>query len=136
MIGVAWLTSVAVAAPVQLHLTGLRNADGVVWVSAWRNEAGFPMQHPKAAAQWTFPASGSDMVVAVDVSPGDWAFTVIHDENTDGSLNTNWLGMPAEGVGASVGRSSFRLGPPRFSDAVVAVGPTGASFNISVSYLL
>ncbi len=136
MIGAMLFAGIALAAPVQLRLTGLRSQDGVVLVTAWQSPEGFPMARERAAARWTFSAASGGAVVSVDVAPGVWAFTVIHDEDDNGALNTNWLGMPSEGVGASVGRSASRFGPPRFSDAVVAVDTAGAVVPISIAYLL
>ncbi len=36
-----------------------------------------------------------------DFPPGAYAITVIHDENMNGKLDTNWLGIPKEGYGFS-----------------------------------
>ncbi len=36
-----------------------------------------------------------------DISPGTYALAVIHDENGNGKLDTNWVGIPTEGYGFS-----------------------------------
>jgi uncharacterized protein (DUF2141 family) len=33
------------------------------------------------------------------VTPGDYAISVFHDENSNGKLDRNFMGMPKEGVG-------------------------------------
>lgn len=46
-----------------------------------------------------------------DLKPGKYAIMVFHDENEDGELKTNFIGMPKEGVGTSnnhQGIPSFR----------------------------
>jgi uncharacterized protein (DUF2141 family) len=35
------------------------------------------------------------------IPPGTYALAVIHDENSNGKLDTNWLGTPTEGYGFS-----------------------------------
>ncbi len=51
------------------------------------------------------------------INYGDYAISVHHDENNDGEVNTNWIGLPKEGLGASNdAKGSF--GPPDFEDAV------------------
>ena len=50
------------------------------------------------------------------VPAGTWAVSVIHDEDGDGDLRTNFIGMPREGVGSS-NDPKPRMGPPRWSDA-------------------
>jgi len=36
-----------------------------------------------------------------DIPPGTYALVVIHDENMNGKLDTNWVGIPKEGYGFS-----------------------------------
>jgi uncharacterized protein (DUF2141 family) len=31
-----------------------------------------------------------------DIPPGTYALAVVHDENMNGKLDTNWLGIPTE----------------------------------------
>ncbi|MGC4066312.1 MAG: DUF2141 domain-containing protein [Polyangiaceae bacterium] len=50
------------------------------------------------------------------VRPGVYGISAYHDENANGKLDTNVLGMPTEDYGASRdARGTF--GPPRFEDA-------------------
>jgi uncharacterized protein (DUF2141 family) len=51
-----------------------------------------------------------------DVSPGTYAVAVFHDENGNGKLDTNFLGLPAEGVGTSNNRRPL-VGPPTWEGA-------------------
>jgi uncharacterized protein (DUF2141 family) len=58
-----------------------------------------------------------------NVAPGDWAVQVFHDENGNGQLDRNGLGIPLEGVGFSRDAKG-QYGPPTFDAAFVAVrGP-------------
>ena len=36
-----------------------------------------------------------------DIPYGDYTIKVFHDENDDIKMNTNWIGIPTEGVGIS-----------------------------------
>ena len=51
-----------------------------------------------------------------EISPGTYALSVIHDENMNGKLDTNWLGIPKEGYGFS-NEARALLGSPSFSAA-------------------
>jgi len=51
-----------------------------------------------------------------DIVPGTYAFAVIHDENMNGKLDTNSLGVPKEGYGFS-NDAKTSLGAPSFSAA-------------------
>ena len=47
------------------------------------------------------PAGGAAMCVFENVLPGVYAMAVVHDSNGNGRADTNFLGMPTEGVGVS-----------------------------------
>ncbi len=58
---------------------------------------------------------------------------MLHDENGNGKMDTNWLGMPAEGYGATRDpRGSF--GPPKFKDAAFSYKGGGALMRIQARY--
>jgi uncharacterized protein (DUF2141 family) len=49
------------------------------------------------------------------LAPGRYAVKLFHDENNNGELDANMLGVPVENYGFSNG--SRRLGPPSFDEA-------------------
>ena len=51
-----------------------------------------------------------------DVPPGDYAFAFLHDEDDDGALDRDWIGIPSEGYGFS-NDASPGLGPPSYESA-------------------
>jgi uncharacterized protein (DUF2141 family) len=50
------------------------------------------------------------------LKPGTYAVSVLHDENANGRLETNFLGIPREGAGIS-NNASPEFSAPRFNDA-------------------
>ena len=52
-----------------------------------------------------------------DIPPGTYAMAVVHDENMNGKLEMNWLGIPSEGYGFSNNAIGL-LGAPSFSAAI------------------
>jgi uncharacterized protein (DUF2141 family) len=52
----------------------------------------------------------------LDIASGTYALAVIHDENSNGKLDTNWLGIPTEGYGFSNDAKAL-LGAPSFAAA-------------------
>jgi uncharacterized protein (DUF2141 family) len=57
----------------------------------------------------------------------------VHDENGDGKLERNFLGVPKEGVGAS-NDARGRMGPPKWKDARFELKPDGSRIQIHVMY--
>lgn len=68
------------------------------------------------------------------ISPGEYAVSVFHDENANGILDRNLIGMPKEGVGAS-NDAAGKLGPPKFDDARFAYKGGLETLTIHLRYL-
>jgi uncharacterized protein (DUF2141 family) len=69
------------------------------------------------------------------VAPGDYAVSVFHDQNSNGKLDRNFMGMPKEGVGAS-NDAAGHFGPPKSDDARFSYKGGRSVLAIHVKYLL
>jgi uncharacterized protein (DUF2141 family) len=121
-------------APGNLDVTvsGIKNTRGALLVCLWKDKTGFPTcGKSKSAVRLRSPVSGSTMKVTFrNVAPGSYAVSVEHDEDGDGKLKTNFIGMPKEGVGVSNNPG----GIPSFGKAQVRVNGNGA-IAITIRYL-
>ncbi len=62
------------------------------------------------------PVTGSTVTVRFDsLTPGPKTVRLFHDKNSNGELDTNFLGIPTEGYGFSNNQRS-RFGPPPYED--------------------
>ncbi|MCP5397019.1 MAG: DUF2141 domain-containing protein [Sphingomonadaceae bacterium] len=88
---------------VSVTVSGLKHTRGKLIACLWRDKPGFPTcQKSKGARRQTLAISGGTMRVTFpDVAPGQYAVTIQHDEDGDGKMDTNFIGMPKEGVGVS-----------------------------------
>jgi uncharacterized protein (DUF2141 family) len=77
-------------------------------------------------------ALGATELVFRDVQPGRYAVQMFHDENDDGRLNENILGIPTEGIGFS--RDAPVLGTPKFADAAIDVPKDGLTIRVTMRY--
>jgi len=68
-----------------------------------------------------------------DIPPGTYALAVIHDENMNGKLDTQWLGIPTEGYGFS-NDVRARFGAPSFTAASVPYDGETLDLTISLHY--
>ena len=119
-----------------VDVEGLRNRTGVVQVALFRTADGYPQQAELAARTRTVPIALPTTVVTFDdLEPGTWALAVLHDENTNGRLDTTLLGVPKEGIGASR-EATRRLGEPRFEDARFEMGASDLHLRVAVKYWL
>ena len=104
-------------------MRGFRNRDGQALIALFRSEAGFPDDRDEAYASAALPIRQESVRhVFEGVPPGSVAVGVLHDESESFDMETNILGMPREGYGASRNPEP-RFGPPRFEDAELVLAP-------------
>ena len=120
---------------VTVNIGGLRNDKGQVFCALYSSSEGFPKDGEKAAAQINSGISDRHAVCEFsDVAPGTYAVSVFHDENSNGKLDTNFVGIPREGVGASNGAKGH-FGPPKFNAAAFHFSGGRLDLKITITYL-
>ena len=120
---------------IHVDISGLRSDQGQMLCALFSSAEAFPKKADKAVARLT--AKIVDHQAACDftgVAPGTYAVSVVHDENANGKLDTNFIGMPREGVGAS-NDAKGHMGPPKFSAASFAYAGGRLDLKIHVNYL-
>ncbi len=118
---------------IQVTIHSLRNNTGLVYLSLYRSPDGFPSDPAKAVQSRQGRCKDNKLVFVLEnIPPGSYAIAVIHDENEDGKMNTNLLGIPKEGYGAS-NDAKATFGPPSFTDAKFE-HKTSTSLQIKMKY--
>lgn len=119
-------------------IENVKLAKGVIYCSLFShsNADSFPSGAEKADISQTVK------VGPVDDSPskcqfkglisGSYAVAVMHDENNNSKMDTNFIGMPVEGWGVSNNVGPGLLGPPSFEEARVDLKP-GDNLNIRIN---
>lgn len=113
----------ALAADLTIEVHGIRSGDGRLYVAVHAPESKdtFPAGAGSVASLQGRAHIGTLRFVVQDLPPGRYAVNAFHDENDNGELDTNIVGIPSEGYGfANDPDSTF--GPPKFEDAAVNVG--------------
>jgi len=121
-------TATAHAASVEVHVTGTAGGKGKVSVAVCDRER-FLKQCVYSAS---VPARDGETLVTIrDVPPGTWAVLAYQDENENGQLDRNLIGIPSEDYGFSRDARG-RFGPPSFDDAAIPVkdDPTSATVRL------
>ena len=118
-----------------IEMTNFKNDNGKVRVSLFRSDDGFPEDYNKAVTYINQTiVDGKSRVVFEKIPYGEYAIGFLHDENLDSKLNTNWLGMPKEGIAAS-NNAKGRFGPPDFEDARFTLNKDTLLQVIKIEYL-
>ena len=116
-----------------LSITGLRSAKGMIRVCVTADPANFPgCVDDKRAITRSVPATQRDIRIQ-GLARGNYAASVIHDENSNARLDT-FAGIPREGFGFSR-NPRIGFGPPRFSSAQFTVGDVVQTQQVTMRYM-
>jgi len=90
----------AAHAKLVLRVEGLSNSDGQLLIGLYDAEDGYKTDQELIGK--TVKVDDTAVEVVFDnLLVGRYAFKVFHDENSDGELNTNFMGIPSESYGFS-----------------------------------
>jgi uncharacterized protein (DUF2141 family) len=116
-------------------ILNFRNNLGQVSVALYNKEEAFPKSPDKAVKIIYAPIRDKKAVVVFEsLPPGEYAISVFHDENKNGKMDTNFFGVPKEGVGAS-NNARGHLGPPHYKEAKFNFSGSIQSMSINLVYL-
>ncbi|MEN0004951.1 MAG: DUF2141 domain-containing protein [Bacteroidota bacterium] len=88
------------------------NKSAKVIIRLFNSKDGFPSEGAKAFKEIKLPANSKVIKHEfTDIPFGTYAVSVMLDENNNGEMDRNWIGMPKEPVGAS---NMTHLGKPSF----------------------
>ncbi len=119
-----------------IKITGARNAKGKIGVALFQQATGFPEDTSKAVRAQDVDIDTNTMsaqVVFGDLPQGAYAVSVRHDENTNGKLDKNFVGIPKEGYGASNNAAKKRRAP-KFDEAKFSLNAPEQTIDIKLIY--
>ena len=120
---------------IHVEIVGLRNEHGQVLCALYSSAEGFPKRSDKAVGHAKSAITkGHALCEFRGFAAGTYAVSTFHDENSDGKLDTNFLGIPREGVGAS-NNAKGHLGPPKFDAAAFHFSGGRLELRITINYL-
>lgn len=121
------------AARLTITVENLRNHKGQLIFGVFKSADGFPTDSRKAL-DWQVKPAGTDSVVfTVDLPPGRYGASVLHDENKNGRMDKDLLGIPTEGYGVT-NNPKPALRAATFEESRFTLPPEGANLTISIQY--
>jgi uncharacterized protein (DUF2141 family) len=131
---IAAAAALAHAADLTITVKGVRNAEGAVFLAVYDSDRTF-MKAPQAKTTRRWNAGKGDLKIVIhDLPAGKYAIASYHDENGNGKLDTNALGIPEEGYEFSNDARGM-FGPPNFSEAAFDFdGKTDKAIAFSIQY--
>ncbi len=117
----------------RVNIQDFRNDQGVVRVVLFDGANGFPDNPVGSSLIKTVKIrDGKAQAVFADLKPGQYAVTLLHDEDQDGKMDKNMMGIPREGYGFS-GEKVSKMRAPKFDEARFALR-SDTAVQISVIY--
>lgn len=124
-------TPVCAQGTLYVEVSGIKTVEGTIRVGLFKTEEDFL----KNAFQGEVVQVAGDtaLVVFKNLPAGNYAVSVIHDENANGKLDSNFFGIPNEGVGFS-NNATGTFGPPSFDKAMIVWKEKDMTVSIRLKY--
>lgn len=105
---------------VPISLQNIKGNSGTMQIAVYDKTESFPKVGGTFRLIQFKIADGLSNYSIKDLPNGEYAIAIHHDENSDGKMNTNMLGIPKEGYAFS---KNFKpkFSAPKFSDCAIQV---------------
>ena len=123
LVGAALLAvSQVSAATLTVVISDIRSDIGVLNIGVYDNKNDWlgSSTVQKRSLQVLGNSVGGVVTTSFKVEPGEYAISVHHDDNDNGKMDTNFIGIPKEPTGLSNGAVP-KFGPPKYRDAAFRV---------------
>ena len=115
-----------------VNITNIKEPQGQLIMAIFDSEDTFlekPFQSKKIEV-----SGESQKVVFKNLPAGHYSVSIIYDENNNGELDKNMIGIPKEGFAFSR-KSMGTFGPPSYDDTKVEVKDNDVSIDIPLKYM-
>ncbi|EGD16288.1 DUF2141 domain-containing protein [Xanthomonas hortorum pv. gardneri] len=118
------------AADLDVGVSGLRSQQGKLRIAVIASAAQLESAQPPVQAQTVPITSATPHIQFKNLAPGRYAVMINHDENANGKLDTNLIGMPVEGYGFSNNPRAMRK--PTFDEAAFDLPAAGKRISVQM----
>lgn len=95
-------------------VSGIKNNTGILTVELYNSKEKFLKKCYKTVSSTI--KSNTATVTFIGIPKAEYTVMAFHDENNNGKLDKNFIGMPKEAVACSNNAKGF-MGPPKYEDA-------------------
>ena len=97
----------------KVEVTGLKSNKGQVIIGLYDSDKNFLKKTFKGNVAQINDKKAS--ITFLNIPKGEYAVVIFHDANTNGKLDSNFMGIPKEDYAASNNAKGF-MGPPKYVD--------------------
>lgn len=123
---------------VQVTITNIRANDGIISFGVFKDNESFKIEEPWKSIKFSkAKVKDGKLLVSFYLPAGIYGLTILDDENSNGEMEYNWIGIPKEGFGFSDGYWHTGLSKPDISEFDIEVKSDGITkTNVKVKYML
>lgn len=130
------LTFHSQAASSQLHiqLINIQPRVGDFKLAVYQGKENW-MRPDKAVLKRRIKRQGADQqTITLPLLPGEYAISIVHDENDNDRMDMSWFPYPHPGEGVGVSNNVESMGPPDYDDARFLFQQDGQHISIKMRY--
>ena len=117
-----------------ITITGCKNNKGDIKYIIFNKAEGFPSNTQKCFKRGSIQIKERRSLIVLDEIPfGQYAISILHDENNNEKMDFNLLGMPKEGYGVS-NDANRTFGPPKYDEAKIVLNESSKTILINLVY--
>ncbi len=116
-----------------IRISGLRSTSGNLCLSVFNRAEGFPAQPNTDVKSHCVSAKQASRIQFDRLVYGDYAIAVLHDENSDGKVNSGMFGVPQEGFGFSR-NPKVTMRSPSFQETAIPLNRREQNVSIRLNY--
>ena len=115
----------------EILISGFNNNEGECWFAIDNSKDVYEREDTVWIGK-ILPIKNNQVIVVIDsLDYGEYAVRVFHDENKNGKIDTNFLGIPDEDYGYSNDASAW-FGPPSWDKAKFIFNQPKMTINIHI----
>ena len=104
---------------VVLEVSGFKNTRGTLNCRLFSQASDFP--DGEGILTVRVPIAGPNTSCTFsNIDPGTYAVAAVHDENSNGKLDKNFVGVPSEGYGVS-NNKTYALSSPKWDESIFTI---------------
>ncbi len=119
---------------IRIRIENLRSNEGMIGIALFTTDRGFPSKPEKAFASTGLElAEGATCLMLENIPYGNYALSVLHDENSNRKMDKTFIGIPKEGFGTS-NNPKISYGPPDFEESEFTLDREEMALVIDMNY--
>lgn len=113
----------------RIRVSNIQSVKGNILIAVYNSSQKFPGNEMVTGKIERVTRSGEMTIIVEEVPFGQYAVSIFHDENSNKTLDSNFLKIPTEPYGFS-NNARGRFGPPDFEDARINFNSNQQVFEI------